>query len=240
MSEAATGPGLMNDQKISVVIPCFNAAAYLGEALDSVFAQGHSNIEVIVVDDGSTDDSHAVACSFGDHVTCLQQENQGISAARNTGLRASNGSLIGFLDADDIWTADSLASRIAAKNANPDAGCVFGAVEQFVSPDVPADERDEIFCPPEPRTGRLAGSMLVDREVFDRVGLFDPAFGVGETMDWVARSDAAGIRSVGIDQVVLRRRIHASNSVRKTEALQRDYLRVIRASLTRRREDAKQ
>jgi glycosyltransferase involved in cell wall biosynthesis len=230
----------MTDETVSVVIPCFNAGSYLAEALDSVFAQRHGRLEVVVVDDGSTDHSATVAESYADRIVYLYQENQGISGARNTGLQAASGTLIAFLDADDIWPAESLAARLAALRANPDAGCIYGAVEQFISPEIPVAQRGDIYCPPSAQTGRLAGSMLLTRHAFETVGLFDPAYGIGETMDWVSRSNASGIESVGIDTVVLRRRIHSSNSVRESGAQQGDYLRVLKASIARRRQDTRQ
>jgi glycosyltransferase involved in cell wall biosynthesis len=227
---------MTSETTVSVIVPCFNAAAYLTDALNSIFDQSVPELEVIVVDDGSTDDSSSIAATFGDRIRYERQQNQGISAARNTGLRLSNGGLIAFLDADDIWPERSLRERIEALRKNPGIECVFGAVEQFISPELSAEDRALLATPPDVRKGRLAGSMLITRAAFEKTGYFDSAFGVGETMDWVARSEQAGVPAMAIDNVVLRRRIHSSNSVRKQEAQQRDYLRVLKASIARRRQ----
>lgn len=224
----------MNIPPVSVVVPCFNAAAYLAEALESIFLQRHPAIEVIVIDDGSTDDSVGVAQRFADRIKLMKQTNQGISRARNAGLKICNGDIIAFLDADDIWPSDSLSIRLDALGRGPERAYVFGAVEHFVSPDVPEHERTQLICP-ETRPGRLAGSMLMHRDAFERVGYFDDCFRSGETMDWVARATEAGMKAVCVDATVLRRRIHANNTVRREAAQQKDYLFALKASMNRRR-----
>src|SRR6476469_10004419 len=89
---------------VSVVIPAYNAERFLGEAIESVLAQGYAHFELIVVDDGSSDRTAEVARSFGDRVRTIEQENSGVSAARNAGTRAAGGELLAFLDADDRWS----------------------------------------------------------------------------------------------------------------------------------------
>lgn len=226
---------------ISVVIPCFNAASYIGEALESVRAQqleSHRIAEVIVIDDGSTDGSGDAARSTDGAVTLLTQSNAGISAARNSGIAAATSDWIAFLDADDLWPAHSLQSRATLLASRSDLAMVSGAISQFVSPDVPAEERDGIRLPVGAMSGRLAGALLVRREVFDVVGLFSPEYSLGETIDWVSRVESAGLRIGAVDTVVLRRRVHRNNSVQKTEQLKSDYLSVLRASIKRRRDSA--
>ena len=218
------------------MVPCYNAARYLDEALASVWAQQVPNVDVVVVDDGSTDGSAAVAAEHGPAVTVLGQPNLGISAARNRGIFAARGELIAFLDADDVWTPGSLAARLAALEADPAAECAAGLVEQFVSPDVSPDVAKRLVYVAAPSRGRVAGTMLLRRSVFERVGLFDGSFDVGETIDWVSRADAAGVRTAPLCAVVLRRRIHGANMVRRAERLHADYLRVLRASIDRRRQ----
>src|SRR5262245_28086013 len=93
---------------ISVIIPCYNAAPFLGETLDSIRAQTYSPLEVIVIDDGSTDDSHVIAESFGHPVRVIRQANQGESIARNRGIDEAKGEWIALLDADDLWNQNKL------------------------------------------------------------------------------------------------------------------------------------
>lgn len=220
---------------VSVVIPCFNTERYVAEALKSVLAQIEAEDEIVVLDDGSTDGSDAAIAQFAPRVRYLRQDNQGISAARNAGVRAANRSLIAFLDADDLWTAGCLALRRRALAADPALDYVYGAVEPFISPDVDEATRHQIGPLPAVQPGRVAGTMLIRRRVFDSVGLFDAKFKIGETMDWVARVDAAGHRSMDVGAVILRRRVHGANTVIKQRTMQGDYLRVLRAAIERRR-----
>lgn len=228
----------MSGPRLSVIVPCFNASRYLAEALASIAAQERAPDEVLVIDDGSTDGSGEIAATFAPLVRCVRQEHQGISAARNRGLALATGDVIAFLDADDRWTATSVACRLAALVEYSDAAAVSGLVEQFVSPEVPDERRRSLVCPSAPSPARVAGAMMVRRELFDRVGGFDPAFRVGETIDWVARSDAAGATWRFVNDVVLCRRIHETNTTARNPLLAADYLRVLKASLDRRRADA--
>lgn len=228
----------MASPRVSVVVPCHNAARYLAAALESACAQQPHLAEILVIDDGSTDGSDAVAEGFGPLVRCVRQEHRGISEARNRGLALAGGDVIAFLDADDVWTADSVSIRAAVLESDPTVESAAGLVEQFLSPELPDEIRRSLVCPPGASSARVAGAMLVRRHVFDRVGLFDPAFHVGETLDWVARADAAGVVTRTAASVVLRRRIHGRNTTARNSRLASDYLRVLKASLDRRRTSA--
>lgn len=221
--------------KVSVIVPCHNAAAYLSEALDSLVRQRPMPWEIIVIDDGSSDDSAAIAESYGSPVRCHRQRQQGIAATRNRGLSLAGGELIAFLDADDLWPEDSLNLRLNELMQNPAMDGVFGLVEAFASPELSEEEKQKLQVPQGTQAGRLAGALLLRREVFERVGEFDTTFEVGETLDWIARAEEQGLTMGLVDSVVLHRRIHSSNTVRKTQRLQADYLRSLRASLQRRR-----
>jgi glycosyltransferase involved in cell wall biosynthesis len=116
---------------ISVVIPCFNAAAFLRDTLDSVVSQSHPPSEVLLINDGSTDDSAAIAASYGPRVRVLDQPNQGESTARNRGIDIATSEWIAFIDSDDTWTVDKLEKQVAALSANPDAIAVHTNVRFF-------------------------------------------------------------------------------------------------------------
>ncbi len=217
----------MREPRVSLVIPCFNAESYVGEAIASALAQTRLPDEIIVVDDGSEDDSGRVVRAFGEAVRYVWQENQGIGGARNTGLANATGEIVAFLDADDLWPVDSLASRLAILAADPGVDLAYGKVVEFQ--DVGGRYR-ELSIP-----GRLAGASLVRRPVFDRIGAFDPALRIGETIDWVARAEAAGCRSGRTDTVVLRRRMHGTNTMIRLKGARNEYLQVLRAAIERRR-----
>jgi glycosyltransferase involved in cell wall biosynthesis len=208
------------------VIPAYNAEAFLGQALESVRAQSAPASQVIVIDDGSEDGTAALAKTFPE-VHLIPQPNAGIGAARNTGVRAATGELLAFLDADDLWPPDSLSLRLEALAV---AEGVFGCVEQFG-----AGHDGE---PPE--LAFVAGSMLIRRAAFDRAGFFDESVAVGEFIDWYARAQEAGVTFATLERVVLRRRIHTTNTgiVKRDQAV--DYTRVLRRALARRREGAGQ
>jgi glycosyltransferase involved in cell wall biosynthesis len=217
-----------------VVIPCFNTERYVADAIGTVLDQRACPFEIIVVDDGSTDGSAGVVRRFASQVHYVYQANGGISRARNCGAELARGTLLAFLDADDLWTPESLSLRFKRLRSEPQVDAVFGGVEQFVSPELQRDENGTFAIPPA-MTARMAGSMLMRRAAFLRVGFFDPAFKVGEMLDWSARAEEAGIRMDAIPDIVLRRRIHNANTVLNEQRLQSDYLRILRASITRQR-----
>src|SRR5436190_9496549 len=98
----------MNSSLISCIVPVFNGDRYLAETLDSILAQTHRPIEIIVVDDGSTDGTSAIAAEYGEKIRYIRQENSGVASARNLGLQSARGDFIAFLDADDLWHAGKL------------------------------------------------------------------------------------------------------------------------------------
>ena len=117
--------------KVSVIIPAYNSARLLRSTLQSVFEQTHRDYEVIVVDDGSTDDTKAVVVASDGPVSYLHQVNQGPSAARNTGILAAKGEFICFLDADDLWIPEKLAIQLEFMDRNPHVGLVFSDEDEF-------------------------------------------------------------------------------------------------------------
>jgi glycosyltransferase involved in cell wall biosynthesis len=219
---------------ISVVMPCYNTERYIGEAIGSILSQGIESVQIVVIDDGSTDRSADIARGFTGRVECRSQANAGISAARNAGVALARGKYLAFLDADDIWTPGSL--RLRLEQLRRGAECVFGGVENFISPDLSEGERDRVGPIPPTMTGRLTGTMLIERRAFDRVGSFDSSLKIGEMFDWVGRAEQAGVATVLIDDIVLRRRVHSNNTTMRLKNEKGDYLKALKGSLMRRRE----
>src|SRR5437667_12630279 len=118
-------PPISRPPLVSVVIPCYNGERYLAEAIESVLAQRYEPLEIIVVDDGSTDRSAEVARHFGDAVQYVCQPHAGAAAARNRGVGLATGDLIAFLDADDVWTEGRLARQVQVLEADPSVGMVM-------------------------------------------------------------------------------------------------------------------
>ena len=218
---------------VSVVIPLFNDAEFVGEALQSVLDQTRPPDQIIVVDDGSTDASYAVASRFLPAITLLSQPNQGISGARNTGIVRATGDLIAFLDADDMWPQNSLQARLERLEADDTLDAVYGQVEQFITPGLDPAISARLICPQGRTAARFAGAMLMRRQVFERVGLFDPGLKVGETIDWALRLDDSGAAVAVVDSLVMRRRIHGANTMVAERPASTDYFKALRASVAR-------
>lgn len=225
----------MAEHTISVIIPVCNGERYLGEALESVFGQTRRPDEVVVVDDGSTDGSAQVVKGLGDAVHYVYQENQGVGAASNTGIQRATGSMLAFIAADDLWTEHKLALQEQAMAAHPDVDMVFGHVEQFHSPDLHANARASIYCPPTPEAGYHQGCLLIKTASLHRVGHFETRYVMGEFIEWYGRAMEQGLKSIMLDEVVYRRRLHGTNlSLRKKDS-RTDYAHVLKAAIDRKR-----
>jgi glycosyltransferase involved in cell wall biosynthesis len=221
---------------VSVMIGVYNAERYLGEAIESVLAQTHQPLELIVVDDGSDDRSADVARSYGSAVRYAYQQNAGNGAARNHAVRLASGGLYAFLDADDRFRPDKLERQLAALRADPTLDVVFGHVREFVSPELTEEQRAGVRPPaPGPQPWTAPNLMLVTREAFDRVGPFSEALKVGVTVDWYARATEAGLRSAMLPEVLLERRLHLTNNGLRERDSRQQYLQVLKAALDRRR-----
>lgn len=225
----------MNAPLVSVIVPAYQAGAYIEQALDSALAQDHEAVELIVVDDGSTDRTAEIAAAYP--VQLLRQRRGGPAAARNSGLAVATGQLITILDADDLWPSDRLSRQVTHLAAHPEQGIVLGLAEVFLSPGESRPAHDPGFAEGERVAGHPA-TMLARREVFDVVGPFDETLGVSEDIDWLARASDAGIRAGRIDRTLLYYRIHALNTSRNTQANHAATLRVLRASVHRKQRDA--
>jgi glycosyltransferase involved in cell wall biosynthesis len=223
---------------VSVVIPVYNGQDYLRAAIHSVLAQDYRPLEVVVVDDGSRDDSAAIAQSFPD-VRYLHQENQGHAAAKNTGISAARGELIAFLDADDLWEPGKLTAQVAYLSAHPEAGAVVCRQRIFQEPGttLPAwlEERlarDRISGAPP---AFIPSALLVRRAALNKVGTFNTGYRHGNDSDWFFRARDAEVTVAVVPDVLIARRFHAANLSRETDAMQGDLLRVVKASFDRRR-----
>lgn len=221
---------------VSVVIPVFDNESYLAEAIESVLGQTVPPSEVVVVDDGSTDGSAAVAEGFGGIVRVVRQANTGISGARNRGVAECSGALLAFQDADDRWLPRRLELQLNAMAEDPSLELLFGAVAQVREEDWAATVSGrhplQVVMP-----GPLCNTILVTRAAFDLIGPFDTRWRAGEFIDWFTRSRAAGVHTRGLPEVLVWRRLHAENhGIRQRATYDQDYLAVVKAALDRRRE----
>jgi glycosyltransferase involved in cell wall biosynthesis len=219
------------NELVSVIIPVYNGERYLGEALQSVLAQDYTPLEVIVVDDGSTDASGAVAQQFP--VRYFWQPHGGPGATRNLGIARAQGDLLAFLDADDVWTPNKLADQTAVLAAQPELDAVLGQVEQFNSPDVAVELRPVRFAG-LPLKGLHPGTMLIRRAAFLRVGFFGTHWQVGDVVDWYVRAQEAPLAMLMLPRVVMLRRVHTNNlTVRAQARAELEYAQILKARLDR-------
>jgi len=221
---------------VSVIIPVHNGERYLGEAVDSVLAQRYPRLEVIVVDDGSSDLSGEIARGYGPPVAVHRRPQGGTAAARNTGLELAGGAYLAHLDADDLWTEGRLVRQIEAFRKHPEADVVSGRLRQFFSPDLDQRSRGRIGNPTGEMPGHHLGAMLLTRAAQDRVGPFDSGWKIGQDMDWYLRAVVEmRLEMVMLPDLVLLRRLHASNKGITHREFSAQRMRILRASLERRR-----
>lgn len=224
-----------NNSQVSVIIPVFNCEKYLAEAVESALAQTYRPLEVILVDDGSTDGSADIARHFATSVQYDFGNHEGPGATRNRGVNLARGSFLAFLDGDDLWVENKLACQMTVFNKNPELDMTFGYVRQFHSPELDESRKATIDGDGEIMTGPHAGTMLIKRESFFRAGHFDTNWRVGEFIDWYIKAIEAGLRSFTLPEVVMKRRLHGDNMVIRERKSQTDYVRILKASLDRRR-----
>jgi len=226
----------MKDNRVSVIVPVFNGERYLAAALQSVLEQTQPAAEVIVIDDGSTDGSAAIARGFGAAVRYeCQSRRDSPDASRNRGVELARGEYLAFLDQDDLWTRKKLQLQVAACGADEALDMVFGHVEQFLSPDLPVETVRRMRYPTGVAPGRILSAMLVRRSAFLRVGWFLTCWQLSGFVDWYARASELHLKEIMLSHIVARRRIHAANLNIVRRAAQIDYVRAVKASLDRRR-----
>lgn len=219
---------------VSVIMPVYNGEAYIGAAIESVLAQSYAPIKLIVVNDGSTDNTKKIVSSFEQEIIYLQKEHSGIGATLNLGVSQTRGDYIAFLDADDLWLENKLELQVRAFN-NPQVEIVFAFVQQFISDELAREEKARIQCPKEPMPGYVKSAMLTKKETFFKVGFFSEQYQMGDFIDWYLRAQALGLEAHLLPEVLVKRRLHTKNSTGQDDRLKMDYIRVLKTGLDRRR-----
>lgn len=216
---------LKNEKFVSVIIPAFNAERFLREAIQSILDQGHQPLEVVVIDDGSTDETSQIAGSFGDPIRVLYQKNSGPPAARNHGLREAKGDFIGFLDADDMWAPQKLSWQLEAFHNDPELQAVGGKLQRIILPGGTQENRQFVALPEDWDAFSL-GTILIRKSVFQKIGNFDEDLFMADDIDWFLRLREADIKVENLSQVVHFYRRHDQNL---TGDEKRDRLYLMRA-----------
>lgn len=222
----------MSQPLISVIIPNYNYAYYLPQAIESVLNQSYPHVEVIVVDDGSTDESESILKRYVGRVRLIRQQNQGVATARNRGVAEASGEFIAFLDADDFWLPTKLERQVKRFQNEPDLGLVHCGVEEI----------DENGAPLRTSLDGLEGqvaadlllfkravilgggsALMVPREVFTTIGGFDVR--LSTSADWDLFYRLAARHRVGfVHEVLVRYRMHGSNMHGNIRLMEHDML----------------
>lgn len=224
---------LLETPTISAIVPTYNAGAFLPEALDSIRAQCCESLEIVVVDDGSTDNTRSLVESWHD-IRYVHQANQGPSAARNTGIDVARGELLAFLDADDLWTPDHLAILWAALARNPQAHFAWGQSRVVQLNESPGAARtSEVLNESVPQF--LIGSGLYRRSAFEIVGRFDPSLKLAEDIDWILTARGNQVPHVQLAETVLIYRKRAGSLTSGKGFAQLNVMSALKRSIQRHR-----
>ncbi len=210
---------------LTVIVPLYNGECHVEAALNSVVENAERLLEVIVVDDGSTDGGPEIVRRLGDPVWLIEQENAGVSAARNAALQAARGELIAFLDHDDLWAAPTPDPRRAILE-RPGVDAVLGRVQPVAG--------DDLQPIGEPLSGVQLGALLAPRELLLEHGGFDREMRFSEDLDLILRMRDAGVRIELIPDVTVLYRQHGMSATRNREADRAGIVSAIRSSLVRR------
>jgi glycosyltransferase involved in cell wall biosynthesis len=224
---------------VSVIVPVYNGARYLCHALDSALGQTDQDLQVIVVDDGSTDDSSEVIASYGSRLIALHQPNAGVAHARNAGLGAADGELIAFLDQDDWWLPAKIAAQVERFLADPQLGLVHTGIRQYS--DAAATFVDPVYD--TSKSASLQGncydrlvlgnsifnsSVMIRKTVLDEAGQFDPAIAGNTVQDydlWLRIARCSPLGFIPDELTVLR--LHGAQGTWNRQAMLADELRLL-------------
>lgn len=197
---------------VSCIVPVFNCERYIERALRSVLEQSVPVDEVLIVDDGSTDDTPKLVERYAERATIIRQANAGPSAARNTGIRAATGDLICFQDADDEWLKDKLARQLDYLAAHPDVDGCITKIRNIWDESLQSErERLQGHRSTQDPLGYVFQTLLARREVFDTAGLLDESLRTAEDVEWYARTRDRGVRIGIVPEVLVYRYLHGAN-----------------------------
>ena len=217
-----------------VVMPVYNCEKFISEAIESVIKQTYKPHEIIVVDDGSDDNSSAIIKTYP-NVRYFYQQNKGTASALNNGLRKVTGNFIAFNDADDLWEKNKLKKQIQKLNDDKTIDVIFSYHKRFYSKERHQTTESELADSQRILPAYFKGSLLIRKESFLKVGLFDESIVMGDFLDWYRRAEDLGIKMEMLNEVLFYRRIHNANSSLMNKTNINDYVRIMKASIDRRR-----
>lgn len=196
---------------ISVVIPAWNAALHIGDALDSVLSQSVAPKEIIVVDDGSTDNTIICLQKYGPRITLIRQPNAGPAAARNRGIAEAHGDAMAFLDADDVMVPRRLEVQGAVLTGDADCAVALGRQRTFRSESERLVLGNCTVGSPASRPGYVPSAAMIRAGAFARIGPFDTSLRIGDFLEWIKRAQSSGLAIRQMEEVVAYRRLHEAS-----------------------------
>lgn len=222
--------------EVSVIIPTYNSSQFLREAVQSVLQQTFADFEIIVIDDGSTDNTAEMMQQFEGKVIYIYQKNQGVSAARNNGIKASKGKYVAFLDSDDVWLPTKLEKQIKAIHQNPTKKVCYTeyfSVSQEMRPKDLRRIRSENYVLQDLLLlGNVVGppsAVIAERDIFDQIGDFDESLSLSADWDMWIRM-ACATEFVFLNEPLIKYRLHNSNMSKNVKLLEEDTIRLLEKS----------
>lgn len=220
---------------VSTVIPVYNREEFIAEAIESALNQQGVKMEILVVDDGSTDGTVAAASRFGSRIRLIRQENAGPPAARNRGVAAAQGEFLTFLDSDDLWPPHRTRLLLDCLTTHPGAGAAMGQM-QYIPADVSRSDRFAAACrEAEAIRNYNLGASLFRSSALQAVGGFDETMRYSDDWDWFVRAREKGVRIELVPEVTLINRRHGENLSNQREIGNHYTLMMLKKSLDRRR-----
>ncbi len=227
----------MNLSSISCIVPAYNAEKFIAPALESILAQTHPPVEVIVIDDGSTDATPELVRAFGDPVRYVIQPGRGLPSARNYGVELARSDLIASLDADDLWHPDKLMQQVAFLQAHSEVDlCLTMMQNIWIEALVEEAEQLRDSRRARPMPGFIFSTILASKATFERVGPCDLTRRHAHVADWFLRAERLGLKIEVLPDVLMWHRNHFDNMTRREQDISRsEFLSLVRDHLNHRR-----
>jgi len=233
---------------VSIIIPSYNNAEFIADALESVFNQTYSNFEILIVDDGSTDDTKALlakyAASYPKKIRCSYIENSGAGTARNIGLKQAKGEYVAYLDADDVWLPHKLETQLTVFEERPEVDLIFSNSHLVDSKGASLNKLYvkpfEFNFRPEQLFERLLterdfipfSSIILKRSIIDDIGLFDESLRSSGDLEWLLRI-VRKYKAIGINDVLAKYRIHDTAISKNIILREQSRIKIIKDCMTK-------